>query len=154
MSVTERLFTKTKPTPDGCLQYIGKVTKDGYGSIKIAGKAISAHRASYQLVYGSIPVGLYVCHRCDNPLCINPFHLFAATHKENMADMRHKGRSLTGEKHPKVKLSESQVVELRTRYRQGNITQVRLAEEYGIGETQVWRIVHNIKWKHLVKNNV
>ena len=154
MNVKERLFTKTKPTVDGCLQYTGKTTKDGYGTLKIAGKYISAHRASYQSVYGSIPSGFCVCHRCDNPLCINPFHLFAATQKENMADMRRKGRSLTGEKHPKVKLTEWQVIEIKARYSQGGITQARLAEEYGIGETQVWRIIHNIKWKHLLENNV
>ena len=154
MNVKERLFSKTKPTTAGCLQYTGKITKDGYGTIKIAGKSISAHRASYQSVYGSIPAGLYVCHKCDNPLCINPFHLFAATHRENMADMRRKGRSRVGEKNHKVKLSESEVIEIRTRYSQGNVTQIRLAQEYGIGETQVWRIIHNIKWKHLLQNNV
>jgi DNA invertase Pin-like site-specific DNA recombinase len=71
-----------------------------------------------------------------------------------MADMRRKGRSRVGEKNHKVKLSESEVIEIRTRYSQGNVTQIRLAQEYGIGETQVWRIIHNIKWKHLLQNNV
>ena len=154
MNVKERLFTKTKPTLTGCLQYTGKVTKDGYGVIKIAGKSISTHRASYQSVYGSIPAGLSVCHRCDNPLCVNPFHLFVATHNENMADMRRKGRSLTGEKHPKVKLQTWQVLEIRDRYTSGGISQSKLAEEYGVGKTQLWRIVHNLKWIHLSKRNV
>mgnify|MGYP000128423906 CR=1 FL=1 len=154
MNIAERLFSKTIPTSTGCMQFVGKITKDGYGSLKVAGKSISTHRISYEIVYGSIPDGLYVCHRCDNRLCVNPFHLFAATHKDNMADMRSKGRSLTGEKHPRVKLQPCQVLEIRERYAFGGVSQTKLAEEYGIGDTQVWRIVHNKKWKHLPKIKV
>ena len=154
MNTAERLFNRTIPTLTGCMEYTGRKTKDGYGSMKVNNKRISTHRVSYQLTYGSIPTGLYVCHRCDNPLCVNPFHLFVATHNENMADMRRKGRSLTGEKHPKVKLETWQVLEIRDRYTSGGISQTKLAEEYGVGKTQLWRIVHNLKWKHLPKISV
>lgn len=92
---------------NGCWQWQGCKNENGYGKI---GEKIShakfrtelAHRASYKLFIGEIPVGFDVCHECDYPSCVNPFHLYSATHKDNMNDARKKGR-LPQFKHPSIR---------------------------------------------------
>ena len=75
----------------GCWEW-SKSTRSGYGQVRWNGKLIFAHRLSYFIVNGEIPKGLFVCHKCDNPSCCNPDHLFLGTHIDNMMDMRTKGR--------------------------------------------------------------
>ena len=79
-------------TETGCWEWQGVMHHSGYGCFKDKGKFAYTHRASYEAFKGPIN-GLYVCHRCDNPRCIHPDHLFLGTHEENMADMKAKGRS-------------------------------------------------------------
>jgi hypothetical protein len=85
----ERLITKTA----SCWIWGGVRGTNGYGTIKKKSKAIRAHRASYELFVGPIPDGMHVLHKCDNPLCVNPEHLFVGTHIDNMRDMEKKGRA-------------------------------------------------------------
>ena len=75
----------------GCWNWVS-INKAGYGMIDIDGKTYRAHRYSWEASNGKIPDGLCVCHKCDNPRCVNPDHLFLATHQENMKDMYDKGR--------------------------------------------------------------
>lgn len=83
-------FTKT----DGCWVWQKSLTKKGYGRFWNGTKAVKAHRASYELYVGKIPPTLFVCHKCDNPKCVRPDHLFLGTNRDNMIDMIQKGRNI------------------------------------------------------------
>jgi hypothetical protein len=75
-----------------CKEFIGARNHLGYGKVGFHGKVMHAHRLAYKLFYGEIPKGKLVCHKCDNPSCVNPDHLFLGTHKDNTQDMIDKGR--------------------------------------------------------------
>lgn len=79
--------------PDGCHIWTGVKNPKGYGSINFKGKNLRAHRISYTIYNGEIPYGLLVCHRCDNPPCVNPAHLFVGTASDNEQDKLSKGRN-------------------------------------------------------------
>lgn len=96
LPVADRLWSRVVIMPSGCLEWTGAKKRYGYGTISdLSGsgrKNLPTHRLAWELTYGPIPDGLFICHRCDNPPCCNPDHLFLGTHTENMADMRSKGR--------------------------------------------------------------
>jgi len=82
------------PVVGRCWLWIGRTkNRGGYGRLRHRGRLVSAHRMTWILSNGSIPVGMNVCHRCDNRLCVRPDHLFLGTQKQNLDDMRKKGRS-------------------------------------------------------------
>ena len=76
---------------NNCWEWIGNKDKDGYGRLSL-NKIIRAHRYSWELYFGKIPGDLIICHRCDNPPCVNPDHLFIGTHLDNARDREKKGR--------------------------------------------------------------
>ena len=139
----ESKFTKS----DGCWEWAAHKDRDGYGQFKIAERTQKAHRVAYQLYVGEIPAGLCVCHRCDNPGCVNPSHLFLGTQADNTHDRENKGRGKDqcGEKNGSSKLTEKQVIEIRARHSEG-IAQVALAKELGVSQATISLIVRDHTW--------
>jgi len=139
---------------DGCWEWTGGRVKFGYGQTSINGKSITAHRMAWILAYGSIPDGLCVLHRCDNPPCVRPDHLFLGTNKDNTRDMIAKGRSKAprtagpGEVHGNARMSRAEVVRMR-KLRKAGWKVDALAEEFRVGTTQVSRITRGVSWSHV-----
>ena len=147
----ERFFSSvSKDGPNGCHQWTGAVTLRGYGHIGIRYKMYSTHRLAWLIAYGEIPDGLHVLHKCDNPPCVNPDHLFLGSHADNAADREMKGRgaALKGEQNGSAKLTEHQVRELRFNY--PAMTQTKLAAMFGISQATVWNIVTRKSWRHVI----
>ncbi len=95
-----RFDAKVVPEPNtGCWLWSGTVLTNGYAQFWASGKGLYAHRFAYERHIGEIPAGLFVCHHCDTPLCVNPSHLFVGTHTENMRDSVAKGRAARGATH-------------------------------------------------------
>jgi hypothetical protein len=139
-----------------CWKWTSTKDRRGYARMKIAGCSPLAHRYSWTLHYGAIPDGLHVLHRCDNPGCVNPHHLFLGSDRDNAADMVSKNRQAKGIRHPKAKLTEEQVKEIRTRYRNrdNGCTLRSLAWEYGLTCAAIHAVVHEYHWKDVPSEQI
>lgn len=143
------------PTLGKCWVITTRFGPAGYGLISVYNKRVLCHRFSYELEYGPIPEGLDILHKCDNPPCVNPAHLFAGTHKENMNDRDRKGRlgveKRLGENAGSAILTEEQVREIRSIYRKGVIgkgTYV-IARKFGVSASTIYAIVKGEHWRHV-----
>lgn len=135
---------------DACWEWkICRHKKGGYGAWTLNKVSCKAHRLAYEYTYGPIPKGLNVCHKCDNPPCCNPSHLFIGTYKDNHQDSVKKGRNVFGERHGNSKLKESQVKEIIRRLKQKDISHGELAKQYGCSISVIGKIGRAKIWRHI-----
>lgn len=133
--------------PDSCWPWRGGHDQDGYGKVWDADvhRSVSAHRVAWEQVNGQIPPGLVVCHRCDNPPCVNPSHLFLGTVQDNNTDKLAKGRhrgNTTGQLGDRARrLSDAAVAEIRRRYTGTYGQQAQLGREFGVSGQHIRAIV-------------
>lgn len=158
------IFWSRVERTDGCWIWTGRREGRGYGRFGAAPRRWSAHRLAWTLTYGPIPDGMFVCHRCDNPPCVRPDHLFLGTNSDNLLDASRKGRIASGARngaytHPERRqrgeqintaiLTADQVREIRRRYASGE-RQIDIARAFGTRNTNVSRIVRRETWRHLL----
>lgn len=147
-TLAQRLEIYTKQGPD-CWEWIGHRDPNGYGRLNIDGVPQLAHRLAYQVEFGSIPADKDVLHKCDNPPCCRPSHLFLGVHIDNMNDMYAKGRGkkrgLKGVEHNLAKLDEAAVRAIRASTEVARV----LAARYGVSTTQISDVRNRKSWKHI-----
>jgi HNH endonuclease len=149
-SLAERLAARTvRGAETDCWPFRGCVVgNNGYGQLMRdapSRERIYAHRAAWEGAYGPIPDGLRVCHRCDNPRCVNPTHLFLGTQAENVRDCVNKGRhNAFGIR----KLIAAEVLEIRALSATG-MRQKDIGAQFGIARNTVSGIVHRLTWRHV-----
>lgn len=154
VSLKKRFWSKVQKS-GGCWLWLGALDGKGYGYL--AGTrglpAVKAHRVSYEWHSGEpIPPGIFVCHVCDNPPCVNPEHLFLGTNADNMRDMVSKGRQACheGALNPNVKLTEQQL-DVMLELRRGGMVQTEIASRFGVSQSAVSAILSGRAWASRLK---
>jgi hypothetical protein len=127
-----------------CWLWVGALNDSGYGILTFMKRKERAHRPAFRIFCDHAPGNLEVCHSCDNPACVNPRHLFLATHAANVLDMNRKGRQARGEQ--KSPLSEEQVLAIR---RGGRRRLSDLSARYGVSISCIERVATGRRWQHL-----
>jgi hypothetical protein len=150
-SPEERFWEKVdRKGPNECWLWTAGALSAGYGSFHYNGTFIGAHRFAWIVTNGPIPEGLFVCHRCDNPPCVNPAHLFIGSAADNIGDKVKKGRQsharVLGERHGMAKLTESDVRAIRVA--QG-LTQRQIAALYGVTHKVIGLVRNRLAWTHV-----
>ena len=147
-----RFFNCVFPEPNsGCWLWVGGLGAKAYGSIRSeSGKKIGAHRLSYEMHKGPIPLGMFVRHKCDNPPCVNPDHLEVGTHTDNMCDMykRQRNRQRKGSSHHKAILDEATVAAIKQTLSEG-VTGALLAVKYNVSVSTISLIRRGKIWRHV-----
>lgn len=151
-SVEERFNSKVVRSETGCWLWTGCKDNHGYGQLAIRqGLKIRSHRISYELFVGEIPEGQFVLHKCDNPACVRPDHLFLGSQKDNMRDMDQKDRrklpqARRGSENARAKFTDEEIITLRSRHASGE-TFSELARECGISTTNMSRILRGERYR-------
>lgn len=135
-----RFWSKVlKLGPNDCWEWVGSKSKEGYGKHTVKYLGVRAHRFSWVIHNGQIPIKMWVLHRCDNPPCVNPNHLFLGTPKENTADMVKKGR------HPLAgKLTYEHVQEIKYLWLSGRCSQTVMSRWFGVSQSCISRIARGV----------
>lgn len=141
----EKFFEKT----DGCWIWKGDKQSKGYGRISINSVDTLAHRFAYELYKGPITDGLFVCHTCDNPACVNPDHLWLGTNQDNQIDCASKNRNyklpwLGGSRHPRAVITEETAKAIKN----FDGSNKDAAEKFKVSKSVVSQIRTGQTWKH------
>ncbi len=156
----ERFWPKVRKT-NRCWKWIG-AKRGNYGCFRVGShvdgtaRNMMAHRAAWMFYHGTIPRGMQVLHHCDNPLCVNPGHLFLGNHSDNMKDMHSKGRGRKqdGEKNCVSKLKEADVIEIRKLKKEGRLYHGmigKLAKQYGVHRNTLTKAINGETWKQAAR---
>lgn len=137
-----------------CIPFAGGRRKNGYGYLQFMGKQVLAHRLAYalnEMLHPGALKGVVIRHKCDNPCCINVEHLEPGTAQDNTNDKVQRGRHLKGEQVGNSKLSAEQIKVIRDTYRprSKDANQYRLAQKYGVSQSEISQIVSRKRWHHL-----
>lgn len=149
--VLGRFWHKVKKLgPNECWEWSGGRDHAGYGRSGTRAKRLSAHKQSWQIHHGPVPPGLCVCHKCDNPPCVNPNHLFLGTSTANTADKMAKGRHrvVRGEQHGNAKLTEADVRQIRLLHSQG-ASAYSLGARFSVSASLIHFVVNRKIWRHV-----
>lgn len=148
----KRFWNKVlKKSSSECWLWTGCTEKKGHGRFRDENNKLEmAHRYSYRLHKGHIPSGMCICHSCDNPSCVNPYHLWVGTKGDNNKDRASKGRNVNnrGSKHGQSRLTEEYVGRIRKGFLAGE-TQTDLAKKYGVSITAISKVCNRKTWKHI-----
>lgn len=133
-----------------CWLWTASVAGKGYGQMKLPKqrKQEYSHRLAYLIYKGPIPEGVYVCHTCDTPRCCNPDHLFLGTSSDNHQDMKSKNRHLNGTKNSSAKLTDDDVMKIRSCLVAG-MSQTKIALAFGVQQMAISRIKNGKRWIHV-----
>lgn len=157
----ERVMNRIEMIPiAGCWIFMGALNESGYGIVGKGGRGYGndrAHRITYSHFIGEIPECLFVCHKCDQPACCNPNHLFLGTNQDNVTDCIAKGRKtpppknphVVGIVHPGHKLDDEKVRKIRE-FRNEGYSTILLSKQYGVSESVISRVCSRQSWKHVL----
>jgi hypothetical protein len=141
--IIDLFLERAVPEPmSGCWLWMGSMLWNGYGRYK----NVKAHRLAWEIFNGPVPSSLFVLHRCDTRLCVNPDHLFLGSTADNMADKVRKGRQAMGSKNGQSKLTEEQVRHIREL--SASLQLAELAKKFGVCKTTIYYIVSGQRWSH------
>ena len=142
----EALLANTETAPDGCMNWLGAVFENGYPRAMTGGKRV--HRVVWAHFNGPIPAGQIVMHTCDNRRCINPAHLVAGTHADNMRHMTERGRQARGTRQWRATLDDEKVRDIRKRAARGE-SYDSLATRFNTTPGNIGWVVRRLSWKHV-----
>lgn len=160
-AIRRRFMTKIQVLPNGCWYWLGTKMVTGYGYLKYKGKLYRANRLSLFL-FKDFDLYSLLCslHKCDNPTCVSPEHLFAGTNRENTLDAKRKGRlgglyaygheGIKGSDNTNAKLTDDQVIQIRHLYQTGPYSQRELGRMFNVHSGTIRHIVLNRTWRHLL----
>lgn len=133
----------------GCWIWTGCTGKFNYGAIWNDGETHRAHRISWSMFRSTIPSDRFVCHKCDNTLCVRPSHLFLGTHYDNMEDMTKKSRQATGERQGLAMLRKDNIKTIRSMYSSGEWSCANLAKQFGVSESAIRKVIKQETWRDI-----
>lgn len=152
----QKFFARLVPEKD-CLVWVGTRYRSGHGSVGFLNRLYRTHRVAWVLAYGTIPGGVMVCHRCDNPPCCKPEHLFLGSALDNARDAKTKGRMVVGLRNPnrprgeasgRAKLTTEQIRAIRAEKTAG-ASLGELSGKYGVSKANLSSIVRRQTWGHI-----